>query len=141
MSDREGRGGPTDDELSLPRATVAKMIQGTKSSSDVSFHSLSLPAFSQYLHPPASRDRLELTLLSLPYPSESRRERSEILPEDVTCAKDTRDLVIECCVGKKLKFLNIPVALMLTPPFLIQSSSISSLQRRTRYVKRNLRRR
>lgn len=29
MSDREGRAGPSDDELSLPRATVAKMIQGT----------------------------------------------------------------------------------------------------------------
>jgi len=50
MSDREGRGGATnDDDLSLPRATVAKMIQ-------------------------------------------------ELLPDDVACAKETRDLVIECCV-------------------------------------------
>ncbi|TFK27075.1 TATA binding protein-associated phospho protein [Coprinopsis marcescibilis] len=50
MSDREGHsGGPVDDDLSLPKATVAKMI-------------------------------------------------TEILPNDVLCAKETRDLVIECCV-------------------------------------------
>ena len=31
MSDREGHSGapPTDDDLSLPKATVAKMIAGT----------------------------------------------------------------------------------------------------------------
>jgi len=51
MSDREGHSGgpPTDDDLSLPKATVAKMI-------------------------------------------------SELLPNDIVCAKETRDLVIECCV-------------------------------------------
>ncbi|KAG2339916.1 histone-fold-containing protein [Suillus weaverae] len=51
MSDREGHSGagPSDEDLSLPKATVAKMI-------------------------------------------------SELLPAEVTCAKDTRDLVIECCV-------------------------------------------
>jgi histone H3/H4 len=52
MSDREGHSGngaPTDEDLSLPKATVAKMI-------------------------------------------------SELLPNDVVCAKETRDLVIECCV-------------------------------------------
>ncbi|EJD01086.1 histone-fold-containing protein [Fomitiporia mediterranea MF3/22] len=51
MSDREGASGAAalDDELSLPKATVAKMI-------------------------------------------------SELLPNDVSCAKDTRDLIIECCV-------------------------------------------
>ncbi|PCH41390.1 histone-fold-containing protein [Wolfiporia cocos MD-104 SS10] len=50
MSDRETGGMPvTDEELSLPKATVAKMI-------------------------------------------------TELLPNDVTCAKETRDLVIECCV-------------------------------------------
>ncbi|KAH8106250.1 histone-fold-containing protein [Cristinia sonorae] len=52
MSDHEGHGGGapgTDDDLSLPKATVAKMI-------------------------------------------------AELLPNDVSCAKDTRDLVIECCV-------------------------------------------
>jgi len=52
MSDREGHsggGGATDEDLSLPKATVAKMI-------------------------------------------------AELLPNDVVCAKETRDLVIECCV-------------------------------------------
>ncbi|KAF5388196.1 hypothetical protein D9615_000195 [Tricholomella constricta] len=52
MSDREGHSGgppPADDDLSLPKATVAKMI-------------------------------------------------SDLLPSDVVCAKETRDLVIECCV-------------------------------------------
>ncbi|KAJ7699868.1 histone-fold-containing protein [Mycena rosella] len=52
MSDREGNSGgapPSDEDLSLPKATVAKMI-------------------------------------------------TELLPADVVCAKETRDLVIECCV-------------------------------------------
>jgi len=51
MSDREGLSGApgNDDDLSLPKATVAKMI-------------------------------------------------TELLPKDVVCAKETRDLVIECCV-------------------------------------------
>ncbi|KAM6495558.1 Histone-fold-containing protein [Amanita muscaria] len=51
MSDREGHTGgpPPDDDLSLPKATVAKMI-------------------------------------------------AELLPNDIVCAKETRDLVIECCV-------------------------------------------
>ncbi|KAF9221895.1 histone-fold-containing protein [Gyrodon lividus] len=51
MSDREGPigSGSADDDLSLPKATVAKMI-------------------------------------------------TELLPSEVTCAKETRDLVIECCV-------------------------------------------
>ncbi|KAF9263628.1 histone-fold-containing protein [Marasmius fiardii PR-910] len=51
MSDREGPSGtlPPDEDLSLPKATVAKMI-------------------------------------------------TELLPNDVVCAKETRDLVIECCV-------------------------------------------
>jgi len=47
MSDREGPGG--DDELTLPKATVYKLIQ-------------------------------------------------ELLPGELTCSKETRDLVIECCV-------------------------------------------
>ncbi|KAL1744385.1 histone-fold-containing protein [Schizophyllum fasciatum] len=51
MSDNEGHSGgpPGDDDLSLPKATVAKMI-------------------------------------------------TELLPKDIVCAKDTRDLIIECCV-------------------------------------------
>ncbi|KAJ1993572.1 negative cofactor 2 transcription regulator complex subunit ncb2 [Dimargaris cristalligena] len=46
MSDYENNGG--DDELSLPRATVHKLIQ-------------------------------------------------EMMPKDITCAKETRDLLIDCC--------------------------------------------
>ncbi|KAF9046042.1 histone-fold-containing protein [Hymenopellis radicata] len=42
-------GAPPDEDLSLPKATVTKMIQ-------------------------------------------------ELLPNDISCAKETRDLVIECCV-------------------------------------------
>ncbi|KAH9894318.1 histone-fold-containing protein [Cubamyces sp. BRFM 1775] len=49
MSDHETGGIPSDEDLSLPKATVTKMI-------------------------------------------------AELLPNDVTCAKDTRDLIIECCV-------------------------------------------
>ncbi|UZJ51494.1 hypothetical protein CBS101457_000814 [Exobasidium rhododendri] len=53
MSDDEaqlaGGSAPPDDELSLPRATVQKLIQ-------------------------------------------------EMLPNDVSCAKETRDLLIDCCV-------------------------------------------
>ena len=45
--------------------------------------------------------------------SEPRRDGLELLPEDVTCAKDTRDLVIECCVGKS-NILNVHVASVLT---------------------------
>ncbi|KAG0172088.1 negative cofactor 2 transcription regulator complex subunit ncb2 [Apophysomyces sp. BC1034] len=49
MSDNE-RSGPTgDDDLSLPKATVQKLI-------------------------------------------------NEMMPDDVVCAKDTRDLLIDCCV-------------------------------------------
>ncbi|KAI0637861.1 histone-fold-containing protein [Trametes polyzona] len=49
MSDHETGGMPSDEDLSLPKATVTKMI-------------------------------------------------AELLPNEVTCAKDTRDLIIECCV-------------------------------------------
>ncbi|CAL1702314.1 unnamed protein product [Somion occarium] len=51
MSDNEGHSAapPSEEDLSLPKATVAKMI-------------------------------------------------AELLPNGVTCAKDTRDLIIECCV-------------------------------------------
>jgi histone H3/H4 len=49
MSDREGHGSVPEDDLSLPKATVAKMI-------------------------------------------------TDLLPNDMACTKETRDLVIECCV-------------------------------------------
>ncbi|KAK7060308.1 negative cofactor 2 transcription regulator complex subunit ncb2 [Paramarasmius palmivorus] len=68
MSDREGPSGtlPPDEDLSLPKATVAKMIQG-----------------ACFEKTPITRDIHSLT---------------ELLPSDVVCAKETRDLVIECCV-------------------------------------------
>lgn len=57
---------PPDDDLSLPKATVAKMITGSS---------------PQYIISPYSSFIQEL------------------LPADLVCAKETRDLVIECCVG------------------------------------------
>jgi hypothetical protein len=76
MSDREGNSGgapPTDDDLSLPKATVAKMITGTRRSQS---------------------------------PSWWRSHTVELLPNDVVCAKETRDLVIECCVGERCLHLS-----------------------------------
>jgi hypothetical protein len=117
MSDREGRGGSNDEDLSLPRATVAKMIQGTWSSSDLSlllsFFRLLQWVLSVCCGWRTAQDRPELTLLSS-FSLELCGDRPELLPDDVTCAKETRDLVIECCVGKT-KTLAIPVALVLTP--------------------------
>ncbi|KAI8639649.1 histone-fold-containing protein [Parasitella parasitica] len=49
MSDNERTGPNGDDELSLPKATVQKLI-------------------------------------------------NEMMPDDIVCAKDTRDLLIDCCV-------------------------------------------
>lgn len=74
MSDREGHvgSGSADDDLSLPKATVAKMISGECGS-----HRAGRDAV--FKHP----------LCAL-----------ELLPNEVTCAKETRDLVIECCVGE-----------------------------------------
>ena len=73
MSDREGHSGggaPTEEDLSLPKATVAKMIAGTS------------------------------LLISL-RPKWGELTRTELLPNDIVCAKETRDLVIECCVGER----------------------------------------
>lgn len=77
MSDREGHSGGgalTDEDLSLPKATVAKMIAGAPLST----------CFT-------SEDKSVLTINAL---------CAELLPSDVVCAKETRDLVIECCVGE-----------------------------------------
>jgi hypothetical protein len=118
MSDREVRGGSNDEDLSLPRATVAKMIQGTGSSSSDLSLLLLFPRLLNRSYPSAAdgvlpQDRPQLTFLSS-FSLEPRRDRPELLPDDVTCAKDTRDLVIECCVGKT-KVLAIAVASVLTP--------------------------
>lgn len=60
MSDRE----TNDDELSLPKATVQKLISGKSRGDDISV----------------------------------KADFVEMLPSDITCAKDTRDLLIDCCV-------------------------------------------
>ena len=79
MSDHEGHGGAGgDDDLSLPKATVAKMITGT------------------YLH------------LQYTFPNPDFVSCVDLLPKDITCAKDTRDLVIECCVGEASSYPSIP---------------------------------
>ena len=81
MSDREGGSGvpPLDDELSLPKATVQKMISGKR------------PApFGSNAH-----DFTRLTCLFL----DEFHGKLELLPADINCAKETRDLIIECCVG------------------------------------------
>lgn len=63
-----GSAPPVDDDLSLPKATVQKMISGPK-------YVFCCEIFSLLRY-------------------------SELLPKDITCAKETRDLIIECCVGK-----------------------------------------
>lgn len=76
MSDREalaGGGGTSDDDLSLPKATVSKMIAGVCSHTTHFLCSFT----DKYLF-----------------------FCVELLPSDVVCAKETRDLVIECCVGE-----------------------------------------
>ena len=80
MSDGEGHGGlpPNDDDLSLPKATVAKMITGALYIGFTSFHCIV-----------ASPNLI----------------CAELLPKDVVCAKETRDLIIECCVGNEQPML------------------------------------
>ncbi|KAG8218407.1 TATA binding protein-associated phosphoprotein [Butyriboletus roseoflavus] len=75
MSDREGHvgSGSADDDLSLPKATVAKMITGE---------------YRSHKSPMAGTR----------YSSTCPPRAAELLPNEVTCAKETRDLVIECCV-------------------------------------------
>ncbi|KNZ49381.1 uncharacterized protein VP01_5055g2, partial [Puccinia sorghi] len=75
MSDNErGAGG---DEVGLPRATVNKLISGDFNLASV-LHILSVALFTGYIPLPLIASR-------------------EILPEDVICSKDTKDLVAECC--------------------------------------------
>jgi hypothetical protein len=111
MSDREGRSGPSDDELSLPRATVAKMIQGAGHL--LIFHFSSLPSILFNAPPPSGAGDVPYEIVLSSHSCPPPRDDLELLPEDITCAKDTRDLVIECCVGKT-KIPNIYVALILT---------------------------
>jgi hypothetical protein len=80
MSDREGHSGGPDEDLSLPKATVAKMITGKL------FQWSCIRSESLF---------------------------AELLPADVVCSKDTRDLVIECCVGNNPFLLDLTQASIL----------------------------
>lgn len=78
MSDHEAGGMPSDEDLSLPKATVTKMIAGACRPRRVAPEPLE--AFFY-----------KLTEVFSPL---------ELLPNEITCAKETRDLIIECCVGE-----------------------------------------
>lgn len=78
MSDHEAGGMPSDEDLSLPKATVTKMIAGA-----------CRPRSVALVPPDAFLRKLNGIFLCL-----------ELLPNDLTCAKETRDLIIECCVGE-----------------------------------------
>lgn len=71
MSDTERSGPSMDDELSLPKGMVICCITN----------------FSVLLN----RSSLIATVQKL---------INEMMPEGIICAKDTRDLLIDCCVGK-----------------------------------------
>lgn len=104
MSDHEAGGMPSDEDLSLPKATVTKMIAGACRPRRVA---------------PGPPDTFVHKLNGLRMPA-------ELLPNEITCAKETRDLIIECCVGEvDLSALSIS-ARMLTRLLRtsLQSSSI-----------------
>lgn len=99
MSDNEGHGGlpPSDDDLSLPKATVAKMISGEND--------------------PHARYSLRVAnrLATVCH--------AEFLPKDVSCSKETRDLIIECCVGEDAPYIS-PYIHLTTPLFRIYTPDI-----------------
>lgn len=73
MSDNE-RSGPADDELSLPKGKLAAIFY--RSLVDLGLtHETNLIATVQKLI-------------------------NEMMPNEIVCAKDTRDLLIDACVGK-----------------------------------------
>lgn len=100
MSDREGGiGSVPEDDLSLPKATVAKMITGapvTFIAGRALSHGFVCPIYA---------------LLSGCRLSSMLSHCTELLPNDMSCTKETRDLVIECCVGDELSSRSFP------PPF------------------------
>lgn len=107
MSDNEGHGGlpPSDDDLSLPKATVAKMISGENGSHVC--HSLRVAhGFTTFCH-------------------------AEFLPKDVSCSKETRDLIIECCVGEDVPCTS-PYIHLTAPLFRIYTFDILRSQRNLR---------
>jgi len=75
MSDNE-RNAPDGDEVGLPRATVNKLIQGDSTLLDL------LPSAS-------------------PTSDSSCTFRAELLPPETVVSKDTKELLAECCKGKR----------------------------------------
>ncbi len=58
----------------------------------------------------------------------------EMLPEDVKCANDTRDLILECCVGNLYSFINFSYFFLYI--FLLQNLSTWFPLKQTRSVPR-----
>lgn len=77
MSDREGGA---DDDVGLPKATVFKLIQGE-----------STPRLCSRLYVVGQCD-----LVSIGHTADF----SEMLPEDIACSKEAKDVIVECCVGE-----------------------------------------
>lgn len=104
MSDDErGRGGGADDDVSLPKATVAKLVQGK---------SIDRTTTS------TSQTRL-LTISHIVHPS-------ELLPPNFSCSKEAKDLMTECCKGEPSAHLadgHHPAALIRCQPNTIPQSS------------------
>jgi hypothetical protein len=57
--------------------------------------------------------RTDSTTLCFNHVATVQKLINEMMPEDVVCAKDTRDLLIECCVGK---WFRKSLSLLLTFP-------------------------
>lgn len=80
-----GHSGGADDELTLPRATVAKLINGkTEVASSVAF------GYGRY----ATRRLTHCSYFIWLWDA-----KKDVLPDDMQCARETRDLIIECCIG------------------------------------------
>lgn len=72
-------GGPVgDDDVGLPKATVFKLISGMS----VLLYTISSSQLPGYL---VEGSKLTTTL--------------EMLPEDIACSKEAKDIIVECCVG------------------------------------------
>lgn len=73
MSDNERTGPNGDDELSLPKGKKREKLGFQKGISNISF---------------------------CVFIATVQKLINEMMPDDIVCAKDTRDLLIDCCVGK-----------------------------------------
>jgi hypothetical protein len=82
-----GGGGVTDEELTLPRATVQKLITGKSSEA--------IPMFLGVV----GLVRQGVNLRGILTRCTTRSRREDLLPKDMLCTKETRDLIIECCIG------------------------------------------